>query len=90
MEAIMPRRKTEDADPIGPIVEANLIRLGYAETVVKTTEIAELVSTKTGRPMSRQRVANILNAVRVNPATIDLLAEGLGVKPEELTRKPRK
>lgn len=94
LEAIDMARKArepqgEPSEPIGPILAHNLARLGYAETVVKTAEVARRVSEHTGKPMSRQRIAAILNAVRVTPETVKVLAEALGVKPSELTRKPR-
>lgn len=76
-------------EPIGPILAANLARLGYAETVVKTAEIARKVEAHTGKPMSRQRIAAIINAVRVTPETVQTIADALGVKPSELTRRPR-
>jgi hypothetical protein len=88
LELVMPRSKSpSDQEPIGPILAENLIRLGYAETVIKTTEIARLVSETTGQSMSRQRIANLLNAVRVNPETIELIAKGLNVDPKELMRR---
>lgn len=92
MEANMPRKSTtppELDEPIGPILKANLIRLGFAETTVKVKTVADLIAKKTGRPMSRQRISNLLNAVKVHPKTIETLAKGLGVKTEELTRKPK-
>ena len=91
MEHAMSRPKAPEYDPpIGPILAENFIRLGYSERVIKTSEIARLVTEKTGKSMSRQRVANLLNAVRVNPETIEVLAQGLGVNPKELTRRAKK
>lgn len=88
--AIMARRKAPQGDePIGRIIAANLIRLGFSDRVIRTTEVARLVTEKTGKRMSPQRVSGILNADRVTPETIERLAKGLGVKPEELTRKPK-
>ena len=87
----MPRKAFEMPEgPIGPILEANLVRLGYAEMVVRSTEVAKKVTERTGKKISRQRISALLNAVNVEPATIELLAEGLGVKPSELVRKPEK
>ena len=85
--ALMPRAKASaDTKPIGPLLAHNLFRLGYAEIVVKSTALAELVTKKTGRNMTRQRISALMNAVRVEPETIALLAEAIGVKPGELTR----
>ena len=76
----------------GPTLAANLIRLGYADTVVRTAEIARRVADHTGRPISRQRVAQLLGAVRVTPARVAEIAAALGVDPAELVRpaRPRK
>lgn len=74
------------SQPIGPLLAQNLFRLGYADIVVKSTKLSELVSERTGRTMTRQRISALMNAVRVEPETIALLAEGIGVKPAELTR----
>ena len=88
-EKEMARRSTSDSTPPdGSVLAENLIRLGYAETVVRTTEIARLVSEKTGKPMSRQRIANLLNAINIRQETIDQLAKGLGVDPKELMKRP--
>jgi helix-turn-helix protein len=77
--------KPEDR-PMGSVLTENLIRLGYADTVVRTTEVARLVTEKTGHKMSRQRIANLLNAINVRPETIAIIAKALGVKPSELTK----
>jgi hypothetical protein len=91
LDAAMPRRKPSDGEtPAGTILAENLIRLGYADTVIRATEIANLVTKKTGKNMSRQRVANLLNAINISPETIKMIAEGLGVKPEELTRRTKR
>lgn len=76
-------------DPIGPLLVLNLFRLGFADIVVRSSEIARLVSEKTGKSMTRQRIAAMTNAVRVEPGTIEQLAKGLGVKPSELVRKAK-
>lgn len=73
-------------DAIGPYVAKNMLRLGYAEIVPRSTEIARLVTEKTGRTISRQRISAIVNSVNVEPETIDLLATAMGVEAEELTR----
>ncbi len=84
----MPRNTPPPDDtPVGPLLVRNLHRLGYADIVVRSAEIARLVSEKTGKSISRQRVAQLMNAVRVEPETIELLAKGLGVKASELTKK---
>lgn len=81
--------QSPDDQPIGPILAANLIRLGYAKVIVQTDKISRLVCEKTGKTMSRQRISAILNAVRVTPSTIKTLADAIGVKPSELTRPPK-
>lgn len=87
----MARRNTSDSTPPdGSVLAENLIRLGYAETVVRTTEIARLVTEKTGKSMSRQRIASLLNAITIRPETIEQLAKGLGVDPKELTKRSKK
>jgi len=73
--------------PIGPILAANFARLGYSETVTKTSEVARLVSENSGRKITRQRISNLLNAVRVNQETLDMIAKGLGVNPKELVKR---
>jgi hypothetical protein len=75
-----------DAKPIGPLLAQNLFRLGYADIVVRSTKLAELVSHNTGRTMTRQRISTLMNAVKVEPETIAILAKAIGVKPSELTK----
>ena len=82
----MAKKKIETDEPIGPRLAANLYRLGYGDVVIRHAEIARLVSEKSGQSFSRQRVATILNAVRVEPETIELIAKAIGVKSDELTR----
>jgi hypothetical protein len=86
----MAKKKVGTDEPIGPLVAENLYRLGYGDIVIRNAEIARLVSEKTGQSFSRQRVASILNAVRVEPETIELVAKAIGVKPAELTRRSKK
>jgi hypothetical protein len=83
----MAKKKAESHEPLGPLLAANLYRLGYGDVVIRNAEIARLVSEETGQGFSRQRVASILNAVRVEPETIALIARAIGVKPAELTRR---
>lgn len=86
----MARKEFEAADdPIGPLIMVNLLRLGHADIVVRASELSRLVAEKTGKSMSRQRISAMMNAVRVEPETIEALAKGLGVKPSELTKKTR-
>jgi hypothetical protein len=73
---------------MGTILFENLERLGYVDRVARSAEIARLVKEKTGRSITRQRVQQLLNAVKISPETIELLARGLGVKPTDLTKKP--
>ena len=81
-----PRKPPRPPAPDGVILAENLARLGYAEVVVRMTEVARLVTENSGRTMSRQRVSQLLNAVRIQPGTIEVIARGLGVEPAELTR----
>ena len=82
----MAKAKPTVAEPIGPLLARNLFRLGFADVVVRSTELAGLVSKKTGRTMTRQRISALMNAVRVEPETVELLAKAVGVKAAELTR----
>lgn len=75
--------------PMGMVLKHNLRRLGLTEETVKTAEIARRVEAKTKRTITRQRISQLVNAIYIEPATIAWLAEGLGVKPEDLTREPR-
>lgn len=75
--------------PIAFLIVNNLLRLGFADIVVRSSELSALVAEKTGKPVSRQRISAIMNAVRVEPETIEAIAKGIGVKPAELTRKVR-
>lgn len=87
----MPRKPAEPFEPAdGPILRENLIRLGFFEKIVHATKIAKLVTEKTGKSMSRQRISNLFNAVHITPDTIATIAKGLGVKPEELMRRPKR
>lgn len=82
-------KKPSGEPPDGTILAENLVRLGYSEHVIKTTEVARLVTERTDKTMSRQRIASLLNAVRISPETWAALAKGLGVKPEELRKMPK-
>lgn len=72
-----------DKPPMGPLIAKNFARLGYADFVVRSSEIAKLATAK-GHKMSRQRVAAILNAVRVTDETLQALADAVGVTPADL------
>lgn len=83
----MARKKVVTTDkPIGPLLLKNFARLGYVDMVPRSAEIARLVTEKTGKPISRQRISAIINAVRVEPDTIAQIAKGLGLKVDELLR----
>ena len=73
--------------PIGPTLAKNLLRLGYADIVVRSSELSKLVAAKTGATMSRQRISQIMNAVRVEDETIANIAKAIGVKPAELLKE---
>lgn len=80
-------KKDKTAKAIGPILKKNLYRLGYGRIEVNAVEVAKLVAAKTGKSLSRQRISAMMNAVHIEPATIDQLAKGLGVKASELTQE---
>lgn len=84
----MGRKRT--SKPIGPILAENLARLGYGRYVINAAEVAKLVAEKTGKPISRQRIAQIVNAVNVSDETIALLSMALEVDPSELTREAKR
>jgi isopentenyl phosphate kinase len=91
LEGEMARKKAHEGDiPSGDVIAENLARLGYADQVIRLTEIVGLIKERTGKQVSRQRIANILGSLRVYPDTVEMLAKGLGVKPEELTRAAKK
>jgi transcriptional regulator with XRE-family HTH domain len=87
--AVMARKRTVRPDDLadGSVLAENLCRLGYCEQVVKATEIAKLVTERTGKTMSRQRIANLLNSVRITETTLETIAEALGVDVAELRRR---
>jgi transcriptional regulator with XRE-family HTH domain len=87
--AVMARKRTvrRDDPADGLVLAENLCRLGFCEEVVKTTEIARLVTERTGKTMSRQRIANLLNSVRITQTTLETIAEALGVDVSELRRR---
>lgn len=78
------RRGTEP--PMGQVLLENLQRFGYAELVIRATDLAKLINEKTDKKISRQRIAALPNAIRINPETIGPIAEALGVDPSELMR----
>lgn len=71
---------------MGPLIARNLMRLGFYEKAVKTAEIARRVAEETGQTMSRQRVAAILKADRIEDETLKTIAKAVGVKVAELLR----
>jgi hypothetical protein len=72
---------------VGPEYTAECERLGFIKHKLRLGEIAALIRGKNGKPWARQRLTGIINSVRVEQATIDAIAKGLGVKPSELTRE---
>jgi len=76
--------------PMGETLEKNLVRLGWASTKVRVSEIAKAVEDRTGKSVTKQRISGLLNAIFIESKTIKWLAEGLGVKPEELTKEEPK
>lgn len=75
-----------EAPAMGPVILANLLRLGFAEVKPQAARIAKLAGSK-GRPITRQRISQIVNAVRVEPETVETIAQAVGVKPAELLRR---
>lgn len=75
-------------EPIGPIIANNLARLGYAETVIRISEIARAIERHTGKPCSPQGVSHVINAVRLEKTTIAKVADSLGVALSDLLAKP--
>jgi hypothetical protein len=72
----------------GPVLAANLVRLGYGKPVVRVREVAEIVTTRTGRRLGSQRLAQLINCVTIHPEMIEFIARGLDVDPDELTKPP--
>jgi hypothetical protein len=72
--------------PMGPLMAANLARNGYADITIRTAEIARLVTEKTGKSMSRQRVSAILKADRFEDETWEMIAKATGLKVSELMK----
>ena len=84
----MARKKVSSEDqrpPDGKVLQASLCRLGYCEQVVKATEVSRIV-TEQGGKLSRQRVAQLLNAMKITDQSWETIANGLGVTVEELKR----
>jgi DNA-binding Xre family transcriptional regulator len=79
-------KEKDSCTPVGPVLERNLFRLGKADIVVRSTEIAKDVTASTGIPMSRQRISALMNAVHIEPETIEMIAKALKVKPSELLK----
>ncbi len=73
-------------DGMGKVIALNLIRLGYVEHSVRVADIARLITEKTGKPMSRQRVSAIMRAPHIEQGTLEMIAKAVGVKPAELLR----
>jgi plasmid maintenance system antidote protein VapI len=71
-----------DGEPAGTILAENLMRLGYAR--VNVTEVAQ----RTG--VVRQQISTLLNSRRISMKMIRMLADGLGVEPEELMKTARR
>lgn len=70
---------------VGNLIKHTLINMGYVEEpAVKLTEVSRIVTEKTGRNLSKQRLKAILEAERLAPDTLDWLALGLGISVAEL------
>lgn len=86
----MAKRKPEKRPmPMGQVLKANLRRLQLTEEVVRSAEIIRRIKARTGRDVTRQRIAALVNAIYIEPETIAWLADGLGVTPEDLLREPK-
>jgi hypothetical protein len=70
---------------VGSIIKQTLINMGYVEEpAVKLTEVARIVTEKTDKNLSKQRLKAILEADRVSAETLNWLARGLGISVAEL------
>lgn len=70
---------------MGRVIEKSLISLGYVEPAkVKLTEAAKVITERTGRNLSKQRLKAILKADNLTPDTLEWLARGLDVSVAEL------
>ena len=84
----MARKKVTSDESLpadGKTLEESLCRLGYCERVVKATEVSRIVEEKGGK-LSRQRLAQLLNARRITDQSWKTIADGLGVSVEDLKR----
>lgn len=68
----------------GTVLAEGLIRLGFVRQTVAMAEVAEIVSERTGKPLTRQRLSTLLNSIRISPDTIKMIAGALEVDPSEL------
>lgn len=86
IEAMTTKGADSEGKPMGPLLARNLYRLGFADVVVRSAEIARRVESKTGKSMSRQRISALMNAVVVDAAMVETIAKSIGVKPSELLK----
>jgi hypothetical protein len=73
---------------MGRIIAQALWTMGYVNppkpATLKVAEAARDIAERTGRNMDRRRLGQIIDAERVEPETLEWLAEGLGLTVAEL------
>jgi hypothetical protein len=85
----MGRSPSDEPSTDGTTLRRVLIDLGWSEEVVRITDVANAVTEKTGRNLSRQRLSVLLNTERIRDATLEHIAKGLGTTVDVLRgRKP--
>jgi hypothetical protein len=72
------------------ILRHNAARLGWTETVIPYSAIAKAIQEKTGKTISRQRVATMFSSHNISDESLELLAKGMGVSVKDLIRPIRK
>lgn len=77
-----------DTPSMGATIAANLARLGWCETVIRMSDVAQAVSARRGKHITRQRISTILNSNYVTPRSVEMIADAIGVTPKELLRPP--
>jgi hypothetical protein len=69
---------------MGRVLAENLVRLGWAERIVRVR--AQEICDRMEGGMVRQRINALLGAETIRPETLKRIADAIGVKPDELTR----
>jgi plasmid maintenance system antidote protein VapI len=79
-KASKPARKVH----MGRVLAENLVRLGWAERIVRVR--AQEICDRMEGGMVRQRINALIGAETIRPETLKRIADAIGVKAEELTR----